>query len=197
MGSASLSATGQPRRAHGGRAAWFVAELGSACLVPGEAGSCLARVGGAGVAARRSVADLGCARGPCRTARTSWHRRTCSHVGIASDPRGSLHDLGLAAAGLAPRSSSALMGRAAAVIGAAAGSSAGASATGSATAGARPVLGRAACTRALMGRARTSRGGAGRARETSLSDGAFVEPAGTGLGPAEARRPGSSCAIFK
>ena len=197
MGSARLSATGQPCRADGGRAAWSVAELGSAGLVAGEAGSCLARVGGAGFAARRSVADVGCARGPCRTARTSWRRRTCSYVGIASDPRGPLHDLGLAASGLAACSSSALMGRAAPFVGAAAGSGARAFTPGSATAGPRPFLGRAACTRALVGRARPSRGGAGRARETSLSYGAFLEPAVTGLGPAEARRPGSSCAIFK
>jgi hypothetical protein len=197
MGSARLSETGQPCSADGGGAAWFVAELGSAGLVAGEARSCLARVGGAGFAARRSVADLGCARGPCRTARTSWRRRTCSHVGIASDPGGPVHNLGLAGPGLAGCSSSALMGRAAAVIGAAPGSSTRASTAGSATAGSRPVLGRTACASALLGRARTSRGGAGRARETRLSDGAFVEPAGTGLGPAQARRTGSTCAIFK
>ena len=197
MGSARLSATGQPCRADGGRAARFVAELGSAGLVAGEARSCLARMGGAGFAARRSVADMGCARGPCRTAWTSWRRRTGSHVGFASDPRGSLDDMGRAAAGLAACSSSALMGSAAAFIGAAASSSARASTAGSASAGARPFLGRTPRTRALVGRASTSRGDAGRACQTGLSDGAFVEPAGTDLGPAQACRPGSTCAIFK
>jgi hypothetical protein len=122
-------------------------------------------------------------------------RRAGSYMGISrSDSGGPGVDLGLARTGRA-RS---FMGSAAAAIGPASSASArsGASAArGGTAARARSILGGAGRTSAVMGRA--GRGsGTGRARQTRLSNGSILEPAGTGLGPTQARGLGATGTLF-
>jgi hypothetical protein len=194
--SATHSQAGRTRRADSGRAARFVAELGPAGFRAGEA-----RVGTAGGAARRSVADVGSASG--HTSRSPRGRRAGSYVGIAGDscPGG---ELGLAyAAGSASRCTGAFLGRTAASVRAASSarastacastarpSSACASTACCRSACGRPFLGRAGRTSAFMGRPRGGCGSTGRTRKTGFPDSTLVEPAGSGVGPAQARGPG-------
>jgi len=183
VGSAPISEAG--RRADGGRAAWFIAELGPAGFLASQARQHVTRVGIARRAARRSLADVGLAR--C-TRRSSRRRRAGS-------------DMGIARAGLAARSAGAFMGRTAASVGPAARTRGGArapSALNCSASCACPFLGRAGCTRALLGRSRANGGSAtGRARETGFPDGALVEPAGSRLGLGQARERFGPGAVFE
>jgi hypothetical protein len=193
LGSARRGAA-ESDRSDGGRAAWFVAELGSARLLAGETWRRLTRVGSGGGSARCSVADLGFAGGARRAPRSSGHRRTGTDLGITCHSRRPVERLGLAA-GFAARGTRALMGQSDAFSGPASGSRARASAA--ATSGcAGPFLGRAACTRTVMGTARAGCGATGRARETGFSDRPVLEPPGAGLGPAQARSLRTPAAIF-
>ena len=103
-------------------------------------------------------------------------------------------ELGLAATGLAAWSAGAFMGRATSFSGSASRARASAarrrpSGAGFGTARAGSFMGGAGCTRSFVGRSGACSGSTtGRAREASLPDGAVVEPAGSGMGPSEARR---------
>lgn len=99
-------------------------------------------MGSARRAARRTVADVGFARGTPGTPRSSWRRRAGSHVGITGGSCGT----------------GAFLGRAAALIGSASGARSRASTALRGSACARPFLGRAGCARAFMGRSRTGSG---------------------------------------
>jgi hypothetical protein len=152
--------TAESDRSDRGRAAWFVAELGSARLLTGEAWRRLTRVGSGGGSARRSVADVGFAGGARRAPRSSGRRRTGTHLGITRASCRPAGDLGLAPSGFAALRTGALVGRSDAFIGPATSSRAGASAA--TTPGcAGPFMGRAACSRTVVGRARTGCGAAG------------------------------------
>lgn len=169
MGAARCGEAGSDG-ADGGSSAWFVPELGPAGLIAVEAWSHLTRVGSAGSAARGSVADVGFAR--CTPTRGSWRRCSGSH-------------LGLAWCGPAARGAGALVGRAAASFRAASISCAAARRTGCGTT--RTVMGRTGGTRAVVGRARPGGRRTRRAVETCLPDSTFLEPAASGMGPAQAR----------
>ena len=151
-------------------------------------------MGSAGRAARSSVADMGIA-GSASRAGGPAQRGAGSDMGIArSDSGGPGVDLGLARAGRA-RS---FMGSPAAAIGPASSASTrtGASAARCGTAAcARSLLGGASRTSAIVGRAGPG-SGTGRARQTRLSDGAILESADTGLGPAQARGLGATGTLF-
>jgi hypothetical protein len=122
-------------------------------------------------------------------------RRASSYMGIArSDSGGPGADLGLARGGRA-RS---FMGSTAAAVGPAscASTRTGASAARCGTAAcARSLLGGATRTRAVVGRAGPG-SGTGRARQTRLSNSAILEPADTGMGPAQARGLGATGTLF-
>jgi hypothetical protein len=112
-------------------------------------------------------------------------------MGIArSDSGGPGADLGLARTGRA-RS---VIGSPAAAIGPASSASASAARCGTAAC-ARSLLGGASRTGAVVGRAGPG-SGTGRARQTRLSNGAILEPADTGLGPAQARGLGATGTLF-
>ena len=198
MGSAPRSEAGHSRRADSGRAAWFVAELGSAGLVSGQAWKCLARVGSTGGAARRSIADLGLACGACCTRGSARSRRAGSHLGIARDSGRVRGQLGLAHAGLAAGSTGAFLGRASASVRAASSSGPRASTARCRSARAGTVLGRAGRTRTFMGRSRSlGRSATGRAGKIGFPDGALVEPAGSRMGSAQACGFDAAGAIFE
>jgi hypothetical protein len=177
-----------------GRAAGFVAELGPTRLLASKARERLSSLGSAGRAARTSVADVGLASGAARAGGAS-RRSARSNMGIAwRDSGGPGVDVGRARASLPARRARALMGGAAAAIGPAS-RAVTSSASGATTACARSLLGRAGRASSFVGR--TGAGsGTGRARQTRLSDGAFMEPADTGLGSAQARGIGAAGTLF-
>jgi hypothetical protein len=198
VGSAPRREAGHSRRADSGRAAWFVPELGSAGLVSGQAWKRLARLGSAGGAARRAIADLGFARRARRTPRSSRRWRPCSHLGIARDSGRVRGQLGLSHTGFAALGAGAFLGSASASVCAATNCSARASAARCRPASAGAFLGCAPRTRTFMGRSRTrGRSATGRAREARFPDGALVEPPGSRLGPAQARGLDATGAVLE
>jgi hypothetical protein len=151
-------------------------------------------MGSAGRAARSTFADMGLTGGASHAGRPA-QRRAGSYMGIArSDPGGPGVDLGIARTSRA-RS---CMGRPAAAIGPAAGACTSAPAARGRTATrarARSLLGCAGRTSPVVGRACPG-GGTRRARQTRLSDSAVMEPAHTGVGPAQARGRGATGTLF-
>lgn len=121
-------------------------------------------------------------------------------MGITCGCAGPFVDLGLTRVGLAARRTRALVGRTAAFGGSAARtrSGSGTSASAASCCSARAFIGRTGCTRAFVGRARAGCGSiAGRACETGLPNGALVEPAGSCMGPTQARRRGAAATLWE
>lgn len=192
MGSASRGEARHACRSDSGRAAGFVAELGPTGFFAGQARQHLTRLGSASGAARRSVANLGFARGAGCSARPSRSGGAASYVGIAGSACNSAVELGLACTGPAAGGTGAFLGRTAAFSGSASRASASSAGARATTTGCRsvfasPFVGRAGCTRAVMGRPGAGWGSAtGRAGQTGFPDGALMEPAGSGMGSAQA-----------
>jgi hypothetical protein len=152
-------------------------------------------VGSAGRAARGSVADMGLTGSASHAGRPA-QRSAGPYMGIArSDSSGPDVDVGLARTRRVAGRACSFMGSPAAAIGSAASARASAArasaARGGTAACARSLLGGAGRPGAFVGRARPG-SGTGGTRQTRLSDGALMEPANTGLGPAQARRLGAT-----
>ena len=173
MGSTSRGEAGADRT-HGGRSTWFVAELGPAGIIVLEARSHLTSVGSTGGAPRGSVADLGFAR--CTPTGRSRRRCSCSDMGIALARPCTVVELGLAATPIRAASGSCSTAR---------------HPNGCGSTRTRSVMGRTGCPGAVVGRARPGGRSTRRALETRPTDSAFMEPAASCMGPAQARGLGA------